>query len=163
MRSIRSKITVLNMVCILACTAAMAGIGFWLISRLQAQSSDQIISLICLDETSKINRDLIDIEGSVDACAEIVQSGMSSLDNLQDKKAFDACMAEMERLMMDIMYEIPSDETIVSCTITKDSVENGAPPRIEHGEKPPLPAAPKAPKTASKTGGTRGRKRKTRA
>jgi ATP-dependent Clp protease ATP-binding subunit ClpX len=69
----------------------------------------------------------------------------------------------MEKTMMDVMYEIPSDETIVSCTITKDSVENGAPPRIEHGEKPPLPAAPKASKTASKTGGTRGRKRKTRA
>ena len=69
----------------------------------------------------------------------------------------------MEKTMMDVMYEIPSDETIVSCTITKDSVENGAPPRIEHGEKPPLPAAPKASKTASKTGSSRGRKRKTRA
>ena len=69
----------------------------------------------------------------------------------------------MEKTMMDVMYEIPSDETIVSCTITKDSVENGALPRIEHGEKPPLPAAPKASKTASKTGSSRGRKRKTRA
>ena len=45
----------------------------------------------------------------------------------------------MEKTMMDVMYDIPSDETIVSCVITKDSVEGIAPPRLTHGEKPPLP------------------------
>ena len=45
----------------------------------------------------------------------------------------------MEKTMMDVMYEIPSDETIVTCVITKESVEGTAPPRLEHGEKPPLP------------------------
>ena len=28
----------------------------------------------------------------------------------------------MEDTMMDLMYRIPSDESIVKCTITKDSV-----------------------------------------
>ena len=45
----------------------------------------------------------------------------------------------MEKTMMDVMYDIPSDETIVSCVITKDSVEGKAEPRLVHGEKPPLP------------------------
>ena len=45
----------------------------------------------------------------------------------------------MEKTMMDVMYDIPSDETIVSCVITKDSVEGKAEPRLIHGEKPPLP------------------------
>ena len=44
----------------------------------------------------------------------------------------------MEKTMMDVMYEIPSDDTIVSCTITKESVEGTAEPKIEHGEKPPV-------------------------
>jgi ATP-dependent Clp protease ATP-binding subunit ClpX len=33
-----------------------------------------------------------------------------------------------ENLMTDLMYEIPSDETIIKCIITKDTVENGADP-----------------------------------
>ena len=34
----------------------------------------------------------------------------------------------MEKAMMDVMYEIPSDDTIAECIVTKDAVEqNGAP------------------------------------
>ena len=29
--------------------------------------------------------------------------------------------------MMDVMFRVPSDENIVSCTITKESVEGTAP------------------------------------
>jgi len=36
----------------------------------------------------------------------------------------------MERLMTDVMYEIPSDLSIQSVTITKACVENGAKPLI---------------------------------
>ncbi len=38
--------------------------------------------------------------------------------------------AIMEESMMDIMYEVPSDDTIEKCIITKDCVENGAEPEI---------------------------------
>ena len=38
----------------------------------------------------------------------------------------------MEKLMMDVMYEIPSDDTIACCTITKGTVEGGKPPVIEY-------------------------------
>ena len=67
----------------------------------------------------------------------------------------------MEKTMMDVMYEIPSDETIVSCTITKEAVEGNAAPKIEHGEKP----AEESRKSSSgtKKSGGQGRKRKARA
>lgn len=41
----------------------------------------------------------------------------------------------MEKLMMNIMYEIPSDETIESCVITKEAVEGTSEPLIVHEER----------------------------
>lgn len=40
--------------------------------------------------------------------------------------------AIMESCMMDIMYEIPSDETIKKVIVNKEVVENGAKPEIEY-------------------------------
>lgn len=40
----------------------------------------------------------------------------------------------MEKIMMDVMYEIPSDDTIESCVITKESVEGTSQPFIVHRE-----------------------------
>lgn len=37
----------------------------------------------------------------------------------------------MERTLEDLMYEIPSDEDIVACTITRQAVETGGEPEIE--------------------------------
>ena len=39
--------------------------------------------------------------------------------------------AVVEDVMMDVMYEVPSDEDIIGCTITKDSVENNAKPELK--------------------------------
>ena len=36
----------------------------------------------------------------------------------------------MEKLMMDVMYEIPSDETITKCVITKASVDGKEDPKV---------------------------------
>ena len=38
----------------------------------------------------------------------------------------------LEYTMRDAMYEIPSDETIVKCIITKESVEGTGKPKIIH-------------------------------
>lgn len=40
----------------------------------------------------------------------------------------------MESVMMDVMYEIPSDDTIESCVITKEAVEGSSQPFIVHRE-----------------------------
>ena len=39
--------------------------------------------------------------------------------------------AVVEDVMMDVMYEVPSNDDIISCTITKDSVENNAKPELK--------------------------------
>ena len=39
--------------------------------------------------------------------------------------------AVVEDVMMDVMYEVPSDDDIIGCTITKDSVENNAKPELK--------------------------------
>lgn len=44
--------------------------------------------------------------------------------------------AIMEDVVMDLMYEIPSDDHITKCTITKDVVENGGEPELEYSERP---------------------------
>ena len=38
----------------------------------------------------------------------------------------------MEKVMMDVMYRIPSDDTIVECIITKDAVEGKDEPITKH-------------------------------
>lgn len=40
----------------------------------------------------------------------------------------------MESVMMDVMYRIPSDETIVECVVTKGAVEGSSEPLILHRE-----------------------------
>ena len=39
--------------------------------------------------------------------------------------------AVVEEVMMDVMYEVPSNDEIIGCTITKDSVENNAKPELK--------------------------------
>ena len=41
----------------------------------------------------------------------------------------------IESVVMDLMYEIPSDDNISKCIITKDMVENHADAIIEYDEK----------------------------
>lgn len=40
----------------------------------------------------------------------------------------------MEKVMMDVMYQIPSDETIEECVITKGAVEGNSEPLLIHRE-----------------------------
>ena len=37
--------------------------------------------------------------------------------------------------MMDLMFKIPSDETIATCTITKDTVEGTGEPELTYREE----------------------------
>ncbi len=40
----------------------------------------------------------------------------------------------MENVLMDVMYRIPSDDTIVQCIITKEVIEGGSEPLVVHRE-----------------------------
>tara|TARA_B100000575_G_scaffold4614_1_gene3455 strand:+ start:2355 stop:3563 length:1209 start_codon:yes stop_codon:yes gene_type:complete len=46
-----------------------------------------------------------------------------------------ALRSVMEKVMLDIMYEIPSNKDIKSCTITEDTVLNGTRPKTENLKK----------------------------
>ena len=59
--------------------------------------------------------------------------------SLERKTGARGLRAIMEDTMMDLMYEIPSDNTTKECVITKDVVEKKAEPEIIHGEPAPVP------------------------
>ena len=44
----------------------------------------------------------------------------------------------MEQLLMELMYTVPSDDTVTKITIDKDTVECGQEPVLEHGERQKL-------------------------
>lgn len=57
--------------------------------------------------------------------------------------------AIMENAMMDVMYEVPSDDTIAECIITKEAIEGTGKPELVYRE------GAKAAKTKKKKTGTR--------
>lgn len=61
--------------------------------------------------------------------------------SLERKTGARGLRAIMEDTMMDLMYEIPSDNTTKECVITKDAVEKKAEPEIIHGESGPCSTA----------------------
>jgi ATP-dependent Clp protease ATP-binding subunit ClpX len=42
--------------------------------------------------------------------------------------------AIMEEVMLDVMYDIPSTETVEKCVLDRDTVVNGTTPKLIHGE-----------------------------
>lgn len=70
--------------------------------------------------------DEVDLKITDDAVAAIAKK------SFERKTGARGLRSIMEKLMMDVMYEIPSDDTIACCTITKDTVEEGKPPVIEY-------------------------------
>ena len=59
----------------------------------------------------------------------------------------------MEKSLMDLMYKIPSDNTIRKCVITKDVVEGTGVPEIVHGEVPAqIPASGRRSSRSRKNG-----------
>ena len=53
---------------------------------------------------------------------------------LERKTGARGLRSVIEKTMMDVMYEIPSDDTIESCVITKEAVEGDSQPFIVHRE-----------------------------
>lgn len=45
----------------------------------------------------------------------------------------------MESTMQDLMFVVPSDETITECTITKETVEGTGEPKLIHSEERLIP------------------------
>ena len=58
--------------------------------------------------------------------------------------------AIMEQTMMDLMYEIPSDDTILSCQVTEEMVKENKEPVLERRENKEKTKIPKAGKLLKK-------------
>ena len=52
--------------------------------------------------------------------------------SLKRKTGARGLRAIMEKVMLDLMYRVPSDESITHCNITKAAVENGEEPEIQY-------------------------------
>ena len=74
--------------------------------------------------------DGVELEFEPDALKAIAVKAM------ERKTGARGLRAIMEDVVMDLMYEIPSDDYISKCTITKDVVENQAEPVLEYSERP---------------------------
>lgn len=68
--------------------------------------------------------DEVELEFEDDAIESIAK------DAFEKKTGARGLRSIMERTMRDVMYEIPSDETIVKCIITKDAVEGKDEPKV---------------------------------
>ncbi len=62
-----------------------------------------------------------------------------ALEALSRKTGARGLRAILEKTMMDVMFESPSDNTIRECRITKASVEGKESPVLVHGEPAPAP------------------------
>lgn len=73
--------------------------------------------------------DGVELEFTPEAVAKIAQQTM------EKKTGARGLRTIMESIMMDVMYEIPSDETITKCIITEDVVLGKCDPIVERGEE----------------------------
>ena len=55
--------------------------------------------------------------------------------------------------MMDIMYRIPSEDLVESCTITKEVVRGTGEPILTYGEKTPVKRVTGSKRTVAENGG----------
>lgn len=70
--------------------------------------------------------DEVDLEITEEAVRAIAKK------SLERKTGARGLRSIMEKAMMDVMYRIPSDDSIAKCTVTFDTIENGAEPTVEY-------------------------------
>ena len=87
-------------------------------------------SAICKQYKKLFELDGVDIEFEEDALREIAKEAM------ERKTGARGLRAIMENAVMDLMYEIPSNDYIEKCVITKDVILNGAEPILTLAEEP---------------------------
>ena len=61
----------------------------------------------------------------------LIQDGISADKTIARKTGARGLRSIMEETMMDLMFTIPSDDTIESCTITEEAVDGSGVPMID--------------------------------
>ena len=107
---------------------------------LDALTEDALIQILSAPKNSLIKqyKKLLELDGvslsfDEDALREIARESLSRKTGARGLRAI------MEKTMMEIMFESPSDSTIKECHITKAAVEGKEPPMLVHREPTPVP------------------------
>ena len=87
-------------------------------------------SAICKQYMKLFELDGVDLEFEEDALREIAKEAMSRKTGARGLRSI------IEKVVMDLMYEVPSNEYIEKCVITKEVVADGADPIITYSESP---------------------------
>ena len=98
---------------------------------------EALVSILTVPKSSIVKQykklfefDGVDLEFHEDALREVAKEAMERATGARGLRAI------LETAMTDVMYEIPSDDTIKKVTITKETVSEGADPDVERiGDK----------------------------
>ncbi|MEE1114112.1 MAG: ATP-dependent Clp protease ATP-binding subunit ClpX, partial [Eubacterium sp.] len=83
--------------------------------------------------TKLLELDGVDLKFDEDALAAMAKEAVTRKTGARGLRAI------MERTMMDVMYETPSDNTIHECRITEGSVKGTEKPELVYGDPKPVP------------------------
>lgn len=96
--------------------------------------------------------DGVDLEFTEEAIREVAREAIKRNTGARGLRAI------LEEVMLDIMYDIPSDETITRCIIDLDTVREKKPPKLIHGKKSkPAKEAKEPPAAKSAKAGSAAR------
>ena len=106
------------------------------VATLDLLDKDALVRIITEPKNSLVKQykkllqyDNIELEFDDDAIGEIAEKA------LKLKTGARGLRSIMEDVMLDIMYDAPSDDTIKKCTVTKESVTNNEPCKVSYRRK----------------------------
>ena len=112
------------------------------ITALQALDEDALVRIMTEPKNALIKQyqyifsmDQVTLEFEPDALRAIAEK------TLEYNTGARGLRSVVEKLLMTLMYDIPSDASVSKITITKDAVTGDGAPILEHGERPAPPDA----------------------
>lgn len=87
-------------------------------------------SAVCKQYKKLFELDGVELEFTHDALIEIAKEAT------ERKTGARGLRSIIEKVVMDLMYEVPSDEEIIRCKITKETVDGTGEPEVERSDKP---------------------------
>ncbi len=110
-----------------------------LVASLDELDKDALVAILTEPRNALVKQykqllrlDGVELEITPDALEAIAQKA------LDRKTGARGLRAIMEEVMLGVMFDVPSDETIRKCTITAECVNEGAPPKLRHRAKQEL-------------------------
>ncbi len=102
-----------------------------IVATLEGLTKEALIDIVTKPKNALIKQykklvelDGVELEFNQDALDAIVEKALERNTGARGLRSI------IEEIMRDVMYDIPSNEKIVKCTITKDTVLNGTPPEL---------------------------------